>query len=662
MEIVNSNPLNEPQHGSKHSRSTLPLEQFILDTHRFGEYHPHLVLDGVSSDSLPFRSKHNTRSYTLRAPLMQDIQMHKDYFLVNLRALLPFQAERFITNPTIGDDIPSDAGTCVEEFLPKIVTLVTYMREEISADIEAEDFSNAATKFTKLLVLIEAIFSDGSLLATLGASLSSCLSISGPTPTGEDMRIDDFFDFYMSEFISLIQNITLSVSIDADTFYIVSAPPSSGANLNKYITPRQFLEKIRRTSDWSFSNAVDFPDFTFVDDFDFNFTSASFPLDLARLWAYHLSCAEFFTDDHIDYIYSADLFRQYISSLFIKFDEVISQRTSLTFSWNGQNLNYDYLSAAYFNAFLDDLSNELFSVPGLQYLYTLFGFERSLRYKDYFTGSRTRPLAVGDTSIQVNNDQVSVVDVSRNIQIQRFLNSVNHTGRKFAEYIKGLFGVSPDVDQHNPIFLAHTTDTIFSSDSENTGNAVYEDTNGINTSQNSVTAVFRSQSNNFEFSVDVKEQCIIIGVTSYDIKRSYTSVIERNMFNLDRFDWFLPQLQFVGDQPVYVHELFPFAAATFGVPFGYQYHDMQFKQLVNRSLGGFATGRLPGYAFQYNPVSAAVTQNLSPDFIRSKPSELDDFYLSLTGYSLGHYFHFIVVSENTCRASRPMSVQPQILG
>lgn len=661
MEIVNSNPLNEPQHGSKHSRSTLALEQFILDTHRFGEYHPHLVLDGVSTDSLPFRSKHNTRSYTLRAPLMQDIQMHKDYFLVNLRAILPFQAERFITNPTIGDDLPSDAGSAVENFLPKVKSLLQSIYNfAFDVDPDDPDWAYVATYYTKFLVLAESIFSDGSLLASLGASLSDCLHFYPADNESETMKIDDYLDFYMSELVSRLPEAGLTVSIDSDTFYLVSVPPTSGSNLNKYIAPRQFLEKIRRTSDWGFSSSESFPSLSFLSDYLFNVSSASFPLDFARLWAYHLACAEFFTDDHVDYIYSADLFRQYVYSLYC---EIYGSDSSLSFSWNGQRLPYDYLSAFYFEAFVSYLTNDdSGDVSAMQYLLTLFGFERSLRYKDYFTGSRTRPLAVGDTSIQVNNSQVSVVDISRNIQIQRFLNSVNHTGRKFAEYIKGLFGVSPDVDQHNPIFLAHTTDTIFSSDSENTGNAVYEDTNGINTSQNSVTAVFRSQSNNFEFSVAVKEQCIIIGVTSYDIKRSYTSIIERNMFNLDRFDWFLPQLQFVGDQPVYVHELFPFAAVQFGVPFAYQYHDMQYKQLVNRSLGGFATGRLPGYAFQYKPVSAAVSQNLSPDFIRSKPSELDEFYLSLTGYSLGHYFHFIVVSENTCRASRPMSVQPQILG
>ena len=43
------------------------------------------------------------------------------------------------------------------------------------------------------------------------------------------------------------------------------------------------------------------------------------------------------------------------------------------------------------------------------------------------------------------------------------------------------------------------------------------------------------------------------------------------------------------------------------------------------------------------------TQNISPDFIRSRVSELDEFYLSLTGYSLGSYFHFIsMIVNNFC--------------
>ena len=53
-ELVNSNPINETHANVKRSRSVFPLKQMILDTHRFGEIHPHLVIDGITSDKLPF--------------------------------------------------------------------------------------------------------------------------------------------------------------------------------------------------------------------------------------------------------------------------------------------------------------------------------------------------------------------------------------------------------------------------------------------------------------------------------------------------------------------------------------------------------------------------------------------------------------------------------
>ena len=124
---------------------------------------------------------------------------------------------------------------------------------------------------------------------------------------------------------------------------------------------------------------------------------------------------------------------------------------------------------------------------------------------------------------------------------------------------------------------------------------------------------------------------------------------------------FLPQLQYVGDQPVYQGEL---NAADGKANFGYQFRDMERKQLVNRAVGGFASGSLPGYAFIFKGSDYGYfgTITISPDFIRSRNRELDQFYLSLTGFSLATYFHFIVLNNNMCDASRPMSYNPQILG
>lgn len=661
-EIVNGNPVNETHANVKRSRSIFPLKQMILDTHRFGEIHPHLVIDGVTSDKLPFHSSHSARSYTLKAPLMQDIQMHKDYFMVTLRSILPLQADRIITNPTIGDDVPSDAYTNVSGFISKIKDIHSEFVSMITTEAakDTPDINLINTLFLKKLVLLEAIFSNGSLLASLGCNLSTCCNVSD-TDSRVDLSIDDFVDLVFRFISSEILTKNLFVTIDSVTYKVVVSYPERIVASQRYLSLRDFLSKIRDTSDWSISasTSASFSDLSSVfEAFPIGFLNADYDvdLDLARLWAYHLVCAEYYSNDKVDYIYSAELFRQYIYSLFTSSNSGLVTRAVLTFSWNGSLLPYDYLSAHFFNVLHTYRSTSL-NVYSLQYYLTLFGYHRSLRYKDYFTGSRTRPLAVGDTSIPVVSNSVSVIDVSRNIQMQRFLNAVNATGRKFGEYLKGIFGVAPAPDMHNPIFLAHTSDSIFASEVENTGDAQWDAES--ETGKNSVTAVFRGNSNRFAFEIDVNEPCIILGVTCYDIERAYIHGIERSFFTKDRYDMFLPQLQYVGDQPVYQKEL---AAAAQGSTFGYQFRDMDRKQLVNRAVGGFASDVLPGYSFVYNEFDLSVSPVISPDFIRSRTSELDQFYLSLTGYSLGTYFHFIVLNNNMCKASRPMAYNPQILG
>lgn len=675
MEIVNGNSMNATHANVKRSRSTFPLKQIVMDTHRFGEYHPHFVFDGVTSDKLPIRSAHNARSYTLKAPLMQDIQMHKDYFMIPLRAILPFQADRIITNPTFGDDVPHDAYTNVESFTSKVSSLIQSFVSKIDSlnvgpSSSTADKVASVTLYLKMLILSESVFSHGCLLSSLGCNLSSLLEWYLYSDANA-LTTDQVLDGFISDFSDAIDNFTgkyFTVRIDGTAYRLVS----SSENLpwedtdDLYITIREFLEKIRDTSDWFFTTSH-FNSSFYIRPHDTSGTSIYWPsaitksrdIDIARLWAYHLCCAAFYTDDKIDYIYSADLFRQYIRSLIDIFNLQNNSDVSIeSFSWNGFYLQYDFLSSHYFNFLYSNVSlflagDSVSDVVFLQYFLTLFGYHRSLRYKDYFTGSRTRPLAVGNTNIPVVGGNVSVIDVSRNIQVQRFLNAVNATGRKYEEYLKGIFGVAPSPDHHNPLFLAHSSDTIYASEVENTGAAQQ-------TNENSVTAVFRGNGNQFVYEVSVDEPCIILGITSYDIERSYINGIERSFNTKDRFDMFLPQLQYVGDQPVYKSEL----RATLSGTFGYQFRDMDRKQLINRACGGFSSNRLPGYAFVFgkdNSSSFGATP-LSPDFIRSKNVELDEFYLSLTGWSLGTYFHFIVINYNSIKASRPMAVNPQILG
>ena len=134
--------------------------------------------------------------------------------------------------------------------------------------------------------------------------------------------------------------------------------------------------------------------------------------------------------------------------------------------------------------------------------------------------------------------------------------------------------------------------------------------------------------------------------------------------HVDRHDMFNPYLQYTGDQPIYSEEMNSSKAGSY---FGYKEAYAEFKEEVNTAFGGFL-GALDGWAFTDEGVDAKTAdqvqelRQISPDFIRSNPAELDNFYLSLTGVSLVTYFHFIILTSTFFEARRKMAYKPQILG
>ena len=78
--INNGNSQNTAGGSNPHFRSQFPLSFKFFDTHRFGEYHPHYVEEGVKNDKLPVRSSHNVMSYTLKSPLIHSNILHEGRF------------------------------------------------------------------------------------------------------------------------------------------------------------------------------------------------------------------------------------------------------------------------------------------------------------------------------------------------------------------------------------------------------------------------------------------------------------------------------------------------------------------------------------------------------------------------------------------------------
>lgn len=671
--INDANALNEHKPNVSVRHSTFPQERHVLGTYRFGEYAPFFYFDGIPSDSVRQRSVTTTRSMSLSAPLMEDIKLKRDYFIVPYQALLPKNWEKVYVHPKKGDDvIATQVGPFVKGFVPKVYDVFLMLWD--SAFSTADATWDRFLKIFQCLCFAELFFSNGCLLSTLGVHLSDVLAFRyypRNDTRAHTYSLDRLIDVIITDLLSLpgvgangatlFRYVLKPSSTDpglVDDSFLVDDASSFRLFLN-YLREGDVLKCTAPGGDTAemlpalqsyLSDSSRLPSFQRALISELYSTS----VDLARCAAYQICCAHYFTNDQIDYIYSAELWREYLGSTLFEFT------SPQDFVYNGVSYLYDWLSAFYFDFICSSVVQFGSSFDTFySYFATLFGFRRSLRFVDYFAGGRKEPLAVGDPNVAVNNDMVSVVEINRMTQFQRLWNNVLRIPSQIEGYVKGMFpGAAPKYDYHNPAWLAHTTDVVFAAEVENTGDSQVS-------LPNSVTATFRGSSNDKEFSIDIDFPGIIIGIQYFDIRRAYYSGIDRLVQHEDRYDMALPELQYIGDQDIRGSELVSWLGDS---PISYTGRNMEYKQVIDQAFGGFVES-LPGWAFLFKPEfwrvdnpSSLSAARISPNFIRSFSVELDPYFIQLSGFSLGTYFHFQQKIVNITEAKRPLVKDPQILG
>lgn len=714
--LVLSNAANNSVGKHIHNYSTFDqsLSYRLANTLRFGDYTPSFDMEGVESDQIQLNSLDKIDSLSLKAPFKGQVRKIKESFKVPNMAILPMQWDRIYAQPSNGDDVPKDANCIIKNFpaLCKELWLNAFniLNSQLAAwSVDASgatsnDLNNFYTALLRTLTLGEYMYSAGSLLhvsgyRVLSGSLSFCVS-------GEYHNYDWWYDQVVENFFALPLTISLydengsglggfvglagnPQGIGISSFRALlerfrenpacritlnfdpsETAPSIAGQLAAFYGSCQLFNTATSLLTWQLPTTTN-PDLG--DDLTALNTTT---LNLSRILAYQLVCAHFYTNSSIDFIYSAELYREYICALskIRNFDNAAAS----CFTWNGHELRYDYLSGHRLDLLLFRFTATLSTTVqtwtnlgtlGGPYTFTpqvhaqfaawaaIFGFRKSLRYGDYFVGSRPRPLAPINTDVAVNSGSVSVIDITQRIQAQRFANAVMRSRSKIEEYVKSLFGKAPQPDFHNPFILGRETETIFGDEVQNTGSdQMSQEVSRTSNFANNVGQY------TFTFHNDDMHPCIYLQIISFDIRRAYTRSVDRQMLHIDRFDMFNPDFQYIGDQPVYGVEL-GYADALSSIPevFAYQSRDMEYKQRFDVASGAFAADNLPGWILTDKDRSRVPTSHLTPDFIRSYNSEFDQFFISLTGYSLATYFHFICITSNNVNARRPMAVDPQIL-
>lgn len=636
------------------THNTFDMSYFHYTTQKFGIYQPFFSMEAVAGDKIPLHSSHNVRSLPMSSPFLSDLKLNKDYFMVPMQAILPNTWEYIFKNPTQGDDVPDDANCLFPAFsVDTDWNFIQYLFQQMSSSQLSVDY-----RFWWLLVS-EMFCSQGSLLAQLGYHINPLIFVNRYE---KYMSFDEFFD-------TVIRSINFfEVAID-DVAYVYNRDviPSAEIGSNQYVTLYQILSLLRSFGSRASINVLTFDvDLDVFDTPEFSLNSQSIPtfsstdmfgtdINISRVLAYQMACCQFYVNPQVDFLYNAQLYRDNLWTLMKTANPNLDVQF---FTMNGIQVPYDYASKCYMFRMLnvlvqDDLDKS--EIPNYyDWFNALFGHRESLRFGDYFTDSRTRPLALGDDSIDVANDNsVSVIDVSKKIVYQRFRNAVVKLGNNFGDYLRGIFGTTPSPDYHFPKFISHQDFTV----------GGFEVANNTSEGQGSLVTNLNTRDDTFAFEVEVDMPCVLIGISYFSVPRVYMQTKDRQFFHRDRYDMFNPMLQYIGDQIVYNHERTDYRPND--EIFGYQSRNNEYKQRYSVASGAFPT-KLPAWTFVAdsvtNPVDyVAVTATQSPDFIRAHDYEFNRFFAALSGYSLANSFHFIVVYNNKCMATRPMEVNPNIL-
>lgn len=653
---------------------------------------------------------------------LNTVNQYIDSFFVSNRTMFPNNWDKLIPNPNKGDDLPNSARPVVpflayiREFivgeryitltrgdynedstLAELIDIVGEIRTDFDTNGGSINFVDSQAGRLALLLanftFVSSILSRGQLLDYLGVQFD--FPKTGDYSSSFQYRIDDFFDkYYTFLYGNRVRLVDIELSNTNDTINIAIAP-----NLGSVVTtPSQFRDRYMHCVE---SGKLLFPlffDMSVPGDNDMDArvafeslldsienlhgafiaifgdyepqslayvdSSAEFNADgscinLSKCLAYQLSIAQYYTNNSVDNIFTSELFMQQLRG--VMFPSIDGYTSEPTFDYNGVPTEYDYISYGgfYSSIFGTRVSGWYGRMVILGSL--LFTLRRSLRYGDKFTTGRTQMLAVGQLSIPVETDEdtgamsVNPINVTMEIVTQRFLNAANRVGNKPLEYYSSIMGVVPSDLPSIPRYVGHRKIELENRITTNTANEQGEQTTNL-----------VGYSDDMAFDVYIDDYGILLSMNSYDVLPIYTSGIDSDNFLSDRFEYFNPMMQNIGDEAIRLTELIG-NPSLYDSNWAYIVRNSEYKYKLSKAHGALCYN-MPGFLLKF-PLELFDTDrgyqeridHIGPDFIRDKPAILDSVITHNTGISPGRYFHFIVSVHNTVKSARLIQKAPGIL-
>ena len=281
------------------------------------------------------------------------------------------------------------------------------------------------------------------------------------------------------------------------------------------------------------------------------------------------------------------------------------------------------------------------SIPGSDVATVIAGTDMPSSTADTFTINEGTPVGTSvdlfaRTSTLTTASTIS--DLRRAFKLQEFLEKAMRGGARYTEWLLSIFGVkSSDQRLQRPEYIGGVKAPVIVSEVLNTSATATE-------AQGNMSGHAAGVSSGGYSKYYCEEHGWIIGIMSIMPKTAYQDGIRRSLTKTtDRYDYFIPQFQHIGEQAVKNKELYAFQGAASENTFGYIPRFAEYKFANSRVSGDFRT-TLDHWHFGREFGSAPA---LNQTFIECVP-RTDPFAVA-TGDTLWcHVF-------NHCKAVRKMA-------
>ena len=195
--------------------------------------------------------------------------------------------------------------------------------------------------------------------------------------------------------------------------------------------------------------------------------------------------------------------------------------------------------------------------------------------------------------------------------LQRFMELSSHRGSRYVEYLLSRFGVrSSDARLQRPELLSRSKQVVQISE-------VLATAEGTSTEVGDLKGHGIGTMRSNRYMRMFEEHGYVMTLMAVQPKTMYTQGIHRTWSRTDKYDYFQPEVQFIGDQEILNKEIYAGAAQPNGT-FGWTPRFDEYRGMFNRIAGEF---RQPALDFWHQARIFSSEPALNAAFVTSNPTE-----------------------------------------